>query len=807
VEFIFILNRVHIFIALFFLLSSLPISASTPTDDRRTSATRITGEVPRIDGFLDDEIWQNIPTTAAFLQLEPVEGAAPSEETSVQIAYDEEALYIAVRCYDKNPADIVSRLVRRDAESEADWVLISLDPHLDRQTGRFFGAYASGSVSDGIYANDRDDDDTWNGVWEVKTAIDATGWVAEFRIPYYVLRFSPREEYVWGLNIERYISRKREHLHWNLMYKGEPGLVSQFGYLEGIRSINPPLHLEYTPYAMGRTIVDGGSDYFGNAGSDIRYGISSSLSLTAAINPDFGQVEADPAQLNLTAFEDFFDEQRPFFVEGADLFTSGDYALFYSRRIGRRPGYFALPEDATEEDRPEATTIIGALKLTGKTEGKTSFGLLQAVTASERADIARVVDADTKRDKYRVEPLTNYLVGRVRQDVLEGTSNIGLFASSVNRRDGHSAYVGAADWDLKFRKDTYNITGILAASRAGINSDRKSGYIAHIELDKRGNGREAEIGFAALSPGIEINDLGFLRRGALIRNWAEAQYFRYTPIGPFRELEARVQGELEWNYDGTRLRNSVNVSHWFDLHNYWRLHLHYGRKFEAMDDDDVRRGGPIVKKLGESWIHGRVETDERKMVSAYIHPDFRRGDGGRSSVFGVRSGLEFRPLPSVEISMEPRYERRKTDAQWVGLFDGNWVYGELESRTLDLTTRAELSFSPELSVELFLQPFIAIGDFGAFKSLTRAESYDFVPYALDENRDFHQRSLKSNLVLRWEFSPGSTLFIVWAQSRSAELADPAREDLEFRPLNRLGSSFSDDGDHVFLTKISYWIGG
>jgi hypothetical protein len=801
------LKYANAFIVLFSLLSLSSILASPVAADRRMEAVRIDGETPRIDGRLDDDIWQRIPAVTDFVQFEPVEGAAPSEETRVQIAYDEEALYIALRCFDQNPDAIVSRLVRRDADSEADWVTISLDPHLDRQTGRFFGAYASGSVTDGIYANDRNEDDTWNGVWQVQTSIDAQGWVAEFRIPYYVLRFSPREEYVWGLNIERYISRKREHLHWNLMQKGEPGLVSQFGYLEGIRAIDPPLHLEYTPYAMGRAIVDGGSDYFANAGVDVRYGITSSLSLTAAINPDFGQVEADPAQLNLTAFEDFFDEQRPFFVEGADLFSSGDYDLFYSRRIGRRPGYYTLPDGATERDRPESTTIIGALKLTGKTEGKTSFGLLQAVTASERADILRTVGGETAREKYRVEPLTNYLVGRVRQDVLEGNSTVGLFASSVNRRDGHSAYVGAADWDLKFRRDTYNITGILAASRAGALGDRKSGYIAHIEFDKRGGGREAEVGFAALSRDIEINDLGFLRRGNLIRNWAQVQYFRYTPLGPFRELDARAEVELEWNYDGTRLRNSANVSHWFDLHNYWRLHLHYGREFAAMDDDDVLRGGPVIKKLGESWIHGRVETDDRKMVSAYIHPDFRRGDGGRSTFFGVRSGLEFRPLPSVEISMEPRYERRKTDAQWVDLLGTDWVYGELESRTLDLTTRAELSFSPEFSVELFLQPFIAIGDFGDFKALQRQKSYDFAPYALDENRDFHRRSLKSNLVLRWEFSPGSTLFVVWSQSRSADLADPMREELEFRPLNRLGSSFSDDGDHVFLTKISYWMGG
>lgn len=771
------------------------------------TAVRTHAEPPIIDGKLDDAIWQQSPSSADFLQLDPNEGAAASEKTTVQIAYDEAGLYVGIRMYDSDPQAIVSRLTRRDGETEADWVSLSLDPHLDRQTGCFFTVYASGSVVDGIYSDDRNKDETWNSVWKVETSIDAEGWSAEFYIPYYVMRFSPQDEYIWGLNVERHISRKQERTHWNLMRKGEPGLVSQFGNLQGIRDINPPLHLEYLPYAMGRTIVDGSTDYFGNAGVDIRYGVTSSLSLNATVNPDFGQVEADPAQLNLTAFEEFFDEQRPFFVEGASIFQIGSYDLFYSRRIGRRPGYFALPDGAVERDRPEATTILGALKLTGKTEGKTAFGLLQAITAPEDA----VIGIGAARDEFRVEPLTNYLVGRVRQDVLDGTSGVGLFTSAVNRRDGQSAYVGAMDWDLRFREDTYNITGNLAASRAGAPDDRQSGYIAHVELDKRGGWVESEVGLAAISPDVLINDLGFLPRGDLLQSWGQVQFFRYAPIGPFRGFDSRLQAEVEWNYDRLLLNNSYNVSNWGDMQNYWRLHLHFGREFAAMNDDDVFRGGPIVKRLAENWIHARVETDQRKALSFYVHPDWRGHDNGRSYVHGLRTGVVWRPLPSVQVSMEPRYERKVIDAQWVDAIaatDGvHYVYGELDSRTLDMTTRAEVSFTPGLTLELYLQPFIAIGDFGAFKELTAAQSYNFSPYALGENRDFHRRSLKSNLVLRWEFSPGSALFVVWSQSRRADLGDPTAEDLEFRPINRIGRSFTDDGDNVFLVKASYWVGG
>lgn len=789
------------------LLSGSTVYSASGVRSMQAQRIKTKPQAPKIDGRLDDAIWQQSSVSSDFLQLDPIEGEVASEKTTVQIAYDEEGLYVGIRCYDRDPQAIVSRLTRRDGETEADWVSLSLDPHLDRQTGCFFTAYASGSVIDGTYADDRNKDETWNAVWKVETSIDAEGWSAEFYIPYYVMRFSPQDEYTWGLNVERHISRKQERTHWNLMQKDQPGLVSQFGNLHGIRDIDPPLHLEYVPYAMGRSIVDGGADYFANAGVDLRYGVTSSLSLNATVNPDFGQVEADPAQLNLTAFEDFFDEQRPFFVEGASIFQTGDYDLLYSRRIGRRPGYFPLPEDAVEEGRPEATTILGALKLTGKTEGKTAFGLLQAVTAPEYADINR----NSTRDEYRIEPLTNYLVGRVRQDVLGGTSGIGLFASSVHRRDGQSAYVGATDWDLRFREDVYNLTGTLAASRAGGPGDRHSGYIAHVEFDKRGGWFETEAGLAALSPGVDINDLGFLRRGDLLQSWGQVKFYRYKPIGPFREFDSRLQGEAEWNYDRLLLEHSYNLSNWADLHNYWRIHLHFGRELAAMDDNDVRRGGPIVKRLAESWIHARIETDERKALSFYLHPDWRRNDGGRSHVRGLRSGVVWKPLPSVQISMEPRYERTVSDAQWVGALTGadgvDYVYGELDSRTLDLTTRAEVSFAPGLSLELYLQPFIAIGDFGDFKELNAAQSYDFSSYTLDENRDFHRRSLKSNLVLRWEFSPGSALFVVWSQSRSAHLNDPMDEDLEFRPLNRIGSSFSDNGDHVLLVKASYWVGG
>ncbi|MFC1718906.1 DUF5916 domain-containing protein [Candidatus Poribacteria bacterium] len=347
------------------------------------NAIRVRPQPPRIDGILDDEVWKNAPIHEGFLQSEPNEGDEATERMTFQIAYDDEAIYFGILCYDSEPENIVCRLTRRDGQIEADSVSIGLDPHYDHQTGYWFTAYASGCVRDGTYSDDRMEDSTWNAVWEVQTKTYDHGWTAEYRIPYHVLRFSPKAEYVWGLNVERNVSRKKERVQWMLNRKDEPGLVSKFGRLEGIQGIDPPIHLELVPYAMGRTVLNDETDYSGSIGTDIRYGITSGTSLYATINPDFGQVEADPARLNLTVFEDFFPERRPFFVEGAALFRNQDYGLFHSRRVGRSPGYFEIPEDAEELKRPKETTILGATKLTGKTEGKTSFGIMEAVTAPE----------------------------------------------------------------------------------------------------------------------------------------------------------------------------------------------------------------------------------------------------------------------------------------------------------------------------------------------------------------------------------------------------------------------------------------
>ena len=599
-----------------------------------------------------------------------------------------------------------------------------------------------------------------------------------------------------------------------------PSWVSRFGDLTGIKNIHPSRHLEIVPYAMGRTRLDDGTDLWGNIGTDVRYGITSGITLDATVNPDFGQVEADPATLNLSAYEEYFSERRPFFVKDSTAFDHSDYLFFYSRRIGRRPRHFGLPSDVTELSRPEATTILGAAKIVGRTEGGTSFGIMEAITSPEYAQIEKTVDGKKVQSDHLVEPLTNYFVGRFKQSVLKGNSTIGLVTTAVNRLDSNTAYAGGLDWDLRFADDMYQITGALAGSQSGKLDARKSGYIALLELDRRGGWLRGETYLEAISPDFDINDIGI--------NWdtdrLEWKYYfgayKEKPFSIFRSVAFGVNGRYRWNYDGVRIHPYSGIWAQVRFKNYWEFRLSNAYSFESFSDEDVRRGGILIKKPADWWWYIRISTDSRKRVQLRLTPRWYRtpinygGDKRESYGTEVDLSIRIRLAPNIEFTIGPSYDRIGADAQWVDLVEEkvngqikkHYVYGELKSQTLDFTTRADISFTPTLSLQFYLQPFLTVGEYTNFKELVTPKSYQFKPYPLKGNRDFHWRSLRGNTVLRWEFRPGSTLFLVWTQSREDDLTSDSENDFEFRPLQSLGNSFSDDGENIFLVKCRYWFG-
>ncbi len=805
-----------LFAVVFALQLASAVKANTETESahRVATAVRIEGTPPKLDGVLDDNIWKTAPLHEGFRQRDPDEGEPASERTIFQVAYDDEAVYFAVMCYDSEPDKIVSRLVRRDDYVESDKVQIILDPHYNRQRGFSFTVYPSGSVIDGIVGGSGPDgwNNAWNGVWEAKTRIHKNGWAVECQIPFYMFRFSPKEKYTWGLQVEREISRRKERAHWRLIKKADPGWISHFGDLVGIENIRPSRHLELIPYTMGRTTLNSDVDLWGNVGGDVQYGITSGITLNATVNPDFGQVEADPATLNLSAYEEYFEERRPFFVKGSSIFNfgAGESQFFYSRRIGRQPGHFKIPEGTTELNRPEATTILGATKIVGRTKGNTSFGIMEAVTAPEYVQIKE----KGKSLDYLVEPLTNYFVGRVTQDILEGNPRVGLITTAVNRQTSNASYVGGFDWDLRFAKERYKVSGMVAASQAGKLEARKSGYLAHLGFDKQGGWWRLHTNFNARSPNLDINDIGYTQRGDMMRWFYDFIVKKEQPFSIFREVSLGLYGWREWNYDSVSIGRYSEIWTEGKFKNYWDYDLWIGRNLESFNDADVLRGGTLIKNPAGWWIFTQLRTDSRKMVQLELNPIFAWDDDNKTSEREVSLRLNIRPVSNIELSIGPMYRYRIDDAQWVELVEENinghvkkhYVYGELTSQTLDFTTRANISFTPTLSLQFYVQPFITIGDYSNFKALVEPKSYQFKPYPLNRNPDFHIRSLRGNTLLRWEFQPGSTLFLVWSQSRAIALEEVGADDLEFRPFHRLRSSFTDEGKDIFLIKCRYWFG-
>ena len=788
---------------------------------------------PELDGILDDDVWSAAPLADDFTQRDPDEGQPATERTTVQFAYDDEALYIAVMCYDSEPDKIVSRLTRREAWGDRDWVSVNLDPHHDHKTGFYFVVGPSGWQGDGILFDDGNESETWDGVWEAETDISAEGWSIEYRIPYHVLRFSEADEYTWGVFVHRVVTRKQERSMWVLHGSEDSGWASRFGHLVGIEGITPPRHLEVLPFALGRASLapdgEGGSrdtELFGSTGVDIRYGLSSGISLNATINPDFGQVEADPAVLNLSVFESFFGERRPFFVEGASVFNTpgpdvvgigGPSTLFHSRRIGRRPQRFGLPDGAEEIDRPDASTILGALKLSGKTDGGMSFGVLEALTAPEYALIEETTtdpitgqDITVQRD-HRVESLTNHFVGRVQQDVMK-ESKLGATMTAMNGEGFAPAYVGSVDAQHKWGDGAYSLFGRVAGSRAGAFDDRKQGYEGAVYFSNWSGLIGGQVYADVTSRDFDTNDLGFMRRANRVQTGGHMQVSIRQPWALARESGFSLNAWSHWNLDGDRLARGVNYNNWHELKNYWWIHFGLSRTFERFDDLATRGGPLMLEPAGWHWS-GSFGSDRRKLVTFGGHGNGGRAEDGLSASSNVGVQIGIKPASNVQLSLGPSYSTRHDYAQWVENFDTDgddeddrFVFGELDQDVFELGVRASLSFTTKLSIQGYVQSFVTNGDYVSFKELARERSYDFTPVSqgeLSANPDFSNRSLRGNIVLRWEYEPGSTLFLVWSQNRSESLD---RENPEFTPFESVWDSFRDDGEDVFLVKLNYWLG-
>ena len=763
---------------------------------------------PIIDGKLDDEAWQEAACFSDLVQKDPIENTAPSESTVVYICYDPANLYVGVRAFDSQPDKIVGRLGRRDQFNESDWLWFSIDSRHDHQTGFGFAVNPAGVEVDMVHYNDVNDDLSWDGVWDSGTSIDEKGWCAEFRIPLSMLRFSEAGEQTWGFQFGRTILRNRENDWWVLRPRGASGYVSRFGHLRGLAGLQAPRKLEILPYTVGRTDILRANgvaeeEYHADTGCDVKYGLTAGSTIEATFNPDFGQVEADPAVLNLTVYETFFPERRPFFIEGANFFKT-PFLLFHSRRIGRAPGRFSIAAGDELLKSPKATTIAGAAKWTGKSPRGLAYGILSAVTTREYAG---VLDANGAHQSRLIEPATGYGVVRLTRDFGDGNSYLGGIATAVQRGSSDDdAYTGGVDWNWRFHQNIYQFSGQLIGSHIR-GASATNGWGAQWDVRKRG-GRHFQWSFEgeALNDDLNYNDLGFMRRNNRLELEGRFAYLLPDPNKITRSAEYAVEIERSSRFtDGLKLGASYSLIASQQFLNYYWLGLGVGFGEESFDDLDTRGGLPIVKPRSSSqWLW--FASDSRKALSLTLTA-YRGSSQGGSDWYSYYLGLEVKPSDNMTFSLQPSYSFNKNVAQWVDNIDDtgdgtidHYVYATLRSKIIDLTLRADFTFHRNLSLQFYMQPFVAVGTYANFKELARPKSFDFTPYAYGADPDFNYKALNSNLVLRWEYRPGSTVFVVWQQQRY-NYDNPGGLKV-FRDFKDL---FGAPGDHIFLIKTNFWI--
>jgi len=847
------------------------------------NAVRASG-APRIDGRLDDPVWTLARPLTQFTQRQPLDGQSATESTAVRLGYDDDAIYVFARMYDSEPARIASRLARRDADARSDMFEVDIDSYHDQRTAFGFSVTPLGVKGDAVYANDIwSGDDSWNAVWDVATQRDSLGWTAEFRIPLSQLRFPNAATQTWGVNFLRLVHRKAEISMWSWWAQTDEGFASFFGHALGLTDLPQPRRLEVLPYVTvaEEQLASGsadnpfndGSRAVGRLGLDLKYGLTSDLTLNATVNPDFGQVEADPAEVNLTAYETYFSERRPFFVEGADIFSGGNQQYFYSRRIGRAPQRDAPAPDDGFADQPTGATILGATKLTGRTAGGWSLGLLEAVTAREYATLS---DAAGQRSREVVEPFTNYAVVRAKRDFRSGASTVGFIGTAVNRGLNSpalhflrsAAYAGGLDLSHRFDRNRYLVSASLGYSY--IAGDTSAIQLAQMSSARYFNRPDAShmafdpkrtsltgwtglLGFARLqgnytyafsagttSPGFEINDLGYQTSADRISLSANGMRRWTRPGRVFRTASANASAHSQWNYGGDRLSTSFNVGASGQFLNYWSLNANVVRTLRTLSDA-LTRGGPLGVVPSDWQIGGGGSSDSRQPLRFNVYAYATRTELAAWSVGGF-AGVAWNPKPTVSLSLSPSYSARLSTQQYLtsrsdttatAMYGRAYLFAEVLQRTLDLTTRVDITLSPTLSFQLYVQPFVGTGHFRRFKELVAPRTTDYlaygqtpgavirdstdsqgglVGYTVDPdsagprpsmwigNPDFSARSLRGNAVVRWEYRPGSTLFLVWTTSCSSSGSNPAfNAAQDFRQLCQ-GRS-----DNVFAVKLNYWL--
>jgi hypothetical protein len=818
--------------------------------------------VPKIDGLLDDEIWSLGEWQGNFTQQQPVGGVDPTEETYVKVLYDHSNLYVSIICQDDEPELIRDIFDRRDALS-GDMAGIAIDSYHDMLTAFEFNMSAGGQKMDLKHQGDYGWDFNWNGVWDGATSKTDTGWVAEMKIPFSQIRYSNKEEHIWGMHVWRWIDRKQEEDQWQYIPLQAPAMVYLFGELQGVEQIRTSRQMELLPYlstgAEKTANISASPEFKYNGGIDAKLGISSDFTLDLTINPDFGQVEADPSVMNLTSFETFYEEKRPFFLEGNDVF---DYALdedipYYSRRIGAAPNFPSYRNGQNVFEIPNWTTILGAAKLTGKSKKGLSVGVINGLTAQEFGIREYAYD----RKEIQVAPLSNYHASRVKKEFNEGNTIVGGIFSLVNRISPDSAVSellptmavsGGVDllhyWDNKnYFVEAKTIASQLQGSKEAIlekqlshihrfqrpdadylvvDSLRESlaGSGGLVKIGKKGGKFNFSLAGQYRSPGINLNDIGYIRQADFVGERIELAYRMNEPTKRIRNYTLGFSQEAQWSFGGENTLNEAGLNFTLRTNKLWSYILNYSFVFSHLDTRELW-GGPAIRIDGEHQTGAMIKSNGSKDLSGSLGFHYNKYLVEDSHHEFVSAGITWLPIRRIKLSVNAMYQNRQYHQQYVstlvGVDETLYLTGQIDQQIASLTFRGELFISPEFSIQYYGSPFFSVGKYSGFKRVNQPRaknmddrheeldvSYDEVEnsYSFDynseswsfNNPDFSFMQFRSNLVLRWEYNLGSTIYLVWAHDRS---------DWKnvYNPVSDItGDLFGLPGNHTFMFKVNFW---
>jgi len=706
-------------------------------------------------------------------------------------------------------------------------------------------------------------------VWKAKTAKEDSAWTAEIEIPLSQLRYSNDSVQVWGLHAWRWIDRLQQESDWELQTSTSPGILYLFGELQGIKGLPKSRRIEIMPYVSGKfntfkpepnnPFADKGRNWAGNVGLDAKIGLTSNFTVDLTVNPDFGQVESDPSVMNLSAFETFYDEKRTFFLEGKNIFSFDfdNSSLFYSRRIGHTPSFHPALTDNEFMKYPDNTSILGAVKVSGKTAKGLSIGILQSLTASSDAR----VDSLGKRKNINVEPLTNYSVVRVQQDFKKGNTVLGGIFTSTNRFINtpqlellnRNAYTGGIDFLHQWHDKEYFLDAKLVASsitgsseamtnlqqssaryyqRPDIQnvhidtiSNRLSGYGGDVKIGKGSKGLwRYSTELIWRSPGLDLNDMGFMQMADIIKQKNSVYCFVNKQVSLFRTYNFTLSETNNWDFALRYLSSNANLSAYFEFLNKWAVSTSASYTTQALDTRILRGGNAML--LPSIWYQSLyARTDPSAKLCFELNTELSTSGFGSARYYSVQPSVRFTPINTLKLSTSFNYSGNRNDLQYITTTNSDnqqrYILGKIDQKTLGITFRVDYNITPELSIQYYGSPYATIGKYSDFKRVTnpRANNYsgrfaELTPtlngsntYEVSDNNNnynfgnpnFNFSQFRSNLVFRWEYRPGSQLYLVWSQDRTT-FSQPGSQNLN-DSMSGIKGIFPNN---ILLAKFNYW---